>query len=155
MHDDFAWLAIIAFLDRRGIEFGRWGAKQGTYAMTSESKSAVTLGHLRLSVTNLKGAVNFFEAMGAHQDVDRDGFAVVEFSDRTRLQLTETKEAVAGDGALQFDFRVDDIDAAWKTFSDKGLKPSEITRRNPGHDWFLLDGPDGVEVKINSAFKRN
>lgn len=123
--------------------------------MTSESKSSVTLGHLRLSVTDLKGAVGFFEAMGAHQDVDRDGFAVVEFGDRTRLQLTETGGPVSSEGELQFDFRVEDIDASWQDFSDKGLKPSDITRRNPGHDWFLLDGPDGFEVKVNSGFKRN
>ncbi|MBT5050061.1 MAG: VOC family protein [Rhodospirillaceae bacterium] len=122
--------------------------------MTSDSNSTVTLGHLRLPVTDLKGAVGFFEAMGAHQDVDRDGFAVVEFADRTRLQLTETKEAIKGDGLLQFDFRVEDIDATWKEFSDKGLKPSDIARRNPGHDSFLLNGPDGFEVKVNSGFKR-
>jgi predicted enzyme related to lactoylglutathione lyase len=122
--------------------------------MPEETKSTVTLGHLRLSVTDLKSAVGFFEAMGARQDVDRDGFAVVEFGDRTRLQLTETKEHVASEAGLQFDFRVEDIDATWQEFTDRGLKPSEITRRNPGHDWFLLDGPDGFEVKVNSGFKR-
>ena len=122
--------------------------------MTDDPKLAVRLAHLRLSVTDLKGAVGFFEAMGARQDVDRDGFAVLEFSDRTRLQLTESATANAGDSDLQFDFRVDDLDTTWQNFADKGLNPSEITRRNPGHDWFLLDGPDGCEVKVNSGFKR-
>lgn len=122
--------------------------------MTSDQKAAVTLGHLRLPVTDLESAVSFFEAMGARQDVDREGFAVVEFGDRTRLQLTRAEKGVPAGSDLQFDFRVADIDAAWRDFDAKGLSPSEITRRNPGHDWFILKGPDGCEVKINSGFKR-
>jgi len=122
--------------------------------MTSEQKSAVSLGHLRLPVTDLEGAVSFFEAMGARQDVEREGFAVVEFGDRTRLQLTRAERGVPAGVPLQFDFRVEDIDAVWREYDAKGLKPSEITRRNPGHDSFVLSGPDACEIKINSGFKR-
>jgi len=122
--------------------------------MGSDQKPAVTLGHLRLPVTDLEGAVSFFEAIGARQDVDREGFAVVEFGDRTRLQLTRAERGVPAGTELQFDFRVSDIDAAWREFDARGLGPSAITRRNPGHDWFILNGPDGCEIKINSGFKR-
>ena len=115
--------------------------------MNDVAKSAITLAHLRLSVTDLSGAIAFFEAIGGRADVHRENFTVVELGDRTRLQLTQTEEKIAAGNTLQFDFRVEDIDA-------KGLNPAEIIRRNPGHDSFLLSGPDACEVKINSGFKR-
>lgn len=122
--------------------------------MTSDTNSAIALAHLRLSVTDLAEAVSFFEAIGARADVQRDGFAVVELRDRTRLQLTQSEQAVAAGNTLQFDFKVEDIDAAWQAYNAKGLNPAEILRRNPGHDSFTLSGPDGCEIKINSNFKR-
>ena len=78
-----------------------------------------------------------------------------ELRDRTRLQLTQSKEAIPAGNSLQFDFKVEDIDAAWQDYQAKGLKPSEIIRRNPGHDSFVLVGPDAYEVKVNSGFKRS
>ena len=122
--------------------------------MDTVSSSAIALAHLRLSVTDLAGAIDFFEAMGAVTDVRQDKFAVVELGDRTRLQLTQSATEVRAGANLQFDFRVEDIDAAWQDYDAKGLNPAEIIRRNPGHDSFLLSGPDACEVKINSGFKR-
>ncbi len=122
--------------------------------MNANSKSAVALAHLRLSVTDLSDAVGFFEAIGARADVRREKFVVVELQDHTRLQLTQSEEAVDAGTALQFDFKVADIDAAWRDYQDKGLNPSEIIRRNPGHDSFVLVGPDAYEVKVNSGFNR-
>ncbi len=122
--------------------------------MNDNSKSAVALAHLRLSVTHLSEAVEFFEAIGARADTQRENFVVVELRDRTRLQLTQSKEAIPAGNSLQFDFKVEDIDAAWQDYQAKGLKPSEIIRRNPGHDSFVLVGPDAYEVKVNSGFKR-
>ena len=123
--------------------------------MDTVSSSAIALAHLRLSVTDLAGAIDFFEAMGAVTDVRQDKFAVVELGDRTRLQLTQSATEVRAGANLQFDFRVEDIDAAWQDYDAKGLNPAEIIRRNPGHDSFLLSGPDACEVKINSGFKRS
>jgi len=122
--------------------------------MTTDPKAAVILAHLRLSVSDLAGAVEFFEAIGGQRDTQREGFTVVELRDRTRLQLIQTAEPVLGQSPLQFDFKVEDIDAAWQAYADKGLNPTDIVRRNPGHDSFLLRGPDGCEVKINSGFNR-
>ena len=122
--------------------------------MAADQKSSVILAHLRLSVSDLTGAVEFFEAIGGQRDTQREGFTVVELRDNTRLQLTQATEPVAAVSPLQFDFKVEDIDAAWQDYSAKGLKPSDIARRNPGHDSFVLTGPDGFEVKINSGFNR-
>ena len=123
--------------------------------MDTVSKSAITLAHLRLSVTDLTQAVEFFEALGGHADTHRENFTVVELGDRTRLQLTQTKEKIAAGNTLQFDFRVEDIDAAWRAYEAKGLNPGEIERHNPGHDCFILLGPDATAVKINGAYKPN
>ena len=122
--------------------------------MTTETKSSVTLGHLRLPVTDVEGAVGFFEAIGGKRDVRREGFAVVELRDRTRIQLFQSDETLPKGSEPPFDFRVEDIDAAWDDYKAKGLKPSDITRRKPGHDSFQLSGPDGIEIKINSGFNR-
>ena len=122
--------------------------------MTTDQKASVVLAHLRLSVSDLAGAVDFFEAIGGERDTQREGFTVVELRDHTRLQLTQSPEPAAAASALQFDFKVKDIDAAWQDYVVKGLKPSKIARRNPGHDSFVLTGPDGCEIKINSGFNR-
>ena len=122
--------------------------------MTTDPKSAVILAHLRLSVSDLAGAVDFFEAIGGERDTQREGFTVVELRDHTRLQLTQSKEPLPAPSPLQFDFKVEDIDAAWQAYESRGLHPSDIARRNPGHDSFVLSGPDGCEVKINSGFNR-
>jgi len=122
--------------------------------MTTDTKAAVILAHLRLSVSDLAGAVDFFESIGGERDTQREGFTVVELRDHTRLQLTQSPEPITTASALQFDFKVEDIDAAWQAYVAKGLNPSDIARRNPGHDSFVLTGPDGCEVKINSGFNR-
>ena len=122
--------------------------------MSTDPKSAVILAHLRLSVSDLAGAVDFFEAIGGKRDTQREGFTVVELRDNTRLQLLQSPEPITTASALQFDFKVDDIDAAWQAYDARGLNPSDIARRNPGHDSFVLSGPDGCEVKINSGFNR-
>ena len=84
--------------------------------MDTPSKSAVALAHLRLSVTNLSEAVEFFEAIGARADTRREGFTVVELHDRTRLQLTQTNAKISSENFLQFDFKVDNIDEARQEF---------------------------------------
>ena len=61
---------------------------------------------------------------------------------------------ISSENFLQFDFKVDNIDEARQDFCNKGLNPSQIVRRNPGHDSFTLIGPDHCEVKINSGFNR-
>ena len=120
--------------------------------MNANSDSAVALAHLRLSVTDLSDAVEFFEAIGACADTRRENFVVVELRDHTRLQLTQSNESVRAGNPLQFDFKVADIEAAWQAYEAKGLNPSEIIRRKPGHDSFVLVGPDAYEVKVNSGF---
>ncbi len=122
--------------------------------MTTDPKAAVILAHLRLSVSDLAGAVDFFEAIGGERDTQREGFTVVELRDHTRLQLTQSQEPVPAASALQFDFKVEDIDAAWHAYDAKGLNPSDIARRNPGNDSFVMTGPYGSKRKINTGFKR-
>lgn len=122
--------------------------------MGTESNSAIGLAHIRLFVTDLSKAISFFEAIGARADTHRENFAVVELRDRTRLQLRQSEGTVSAGTPLQFDFKVEDIDAAWRDYADKGLNPGEIIRRKPGHDSFILSGPDACEIQINSGFKR-
>jgi catechol 2,3-dioxygenase-like lactoylglutathione lyase family enzyme len=122
--------------------------------MDQQSDVAISLAHLRLPVSDLAAAIDFFEAMGGEADVRQDQFAVVALADGTRLQLSAAETKVAAASNLQFDFRVADIDAAWAAYTAKGLSPGAIQRRVPGHDSFIVIGPDGAEVKINGAYTR-
>lgn len=122
--------------------------------MAAETGSAIALAHLRLSVTDLGGAISFFEAIGARADTRQENFAVVELRDRTRLQLRQLQGTAPAGTSLQFDFKVEDIDAAWQDYDAKGLNPGDIVRRKPGHDSFIVKGPDSCEVQINSGFNR-
>ena len=108
-----------------------------------------------MSVTDLSVAIDFFEAMGGQADVRQDKFAVVALGDNTRIQLTASDTRPARLSALQFDFKVEDIDAAWAAYTAKGLNPREIQRRVPGYDSFIVIAPDGAEVTINGAYKRD
>lgn len=121
--------------------------------MTTNPESGAVLAHLRLPVSDLTKAISFFEVIGAREDVRRGNFAVVEFRDRTRLQLTQSDLDIPATMPLQFDFKVDDIDAAWGDYDAQGLKPGDIKRQTPGHDSFIVTGPDAWEVKINSGYK--
>ena len=123
--------------------------------MNTGSESGAVLAHLRLTVSDLSESVSFFEVIGAREDVRRDKFAVVEFRDRTRLQLTQLEQEFPAINPLQFDFKVEDIDATWRDYIAKGLTPGDIKRQTPGHDSFIVTGPDACEVKINSGYKKN
>lgn len=122
--------------------------------MNKDTGAAISLAHLRMSVSDLGLAIEFFEVLGGAVDVRQDKFAVVALGDKTRIQLTASDTKPARPNALQFDFKVEDIDAAWAAYTAKGLNASEIRRRTPGHDSFVVIAPDGAEVKINGAYKR-
>ena len=122
--------------------------------MNKVTGAGISLAHLRMSVSDLAVAIEFFEAMGGAADVRQDKFAVVALNDNTRIQLTASDTKPAQPSVLQFDFKVEDIDAAWAAYTAKELNPGEIQRRVPGHDSFIVIAPDGAEVKINGAYKR-
>ena len=123
--------------------------------MNSNPTSAAVLAHLQIPVSNIANAVKFFESIGGKQDVNRVGFSVIELLDGTRIQITEVSETAPKENHLQFDFKVADIKIAWQEYSSRGLQPSKIVHNRPGHDYFLLRGPDGYEVKINSPYNRS
>ena len=116
---------------------------------STETKTTVSLGHVRLEVNDVPPAIDFFEALGAETFRRQDNFAVIAFDDGTHLHLA--KGAPTGPG-VQFDLRVKDLDAAWADYKEKGLVLSEITRTT-AHDHFIVTGPENYELKVNSPFK--
>ena len=53
-------------------------------------------------------------------------------------------------GDTEFDFMVEDIDASYTEFKDKGVKVSELSRGKI-HDSFEVMEPGGNTIKINST----
>lgn len=116
---------------------------------STQTKTTVSLGHLRLEVDDVPKGIDFFEAIGAETFRRQDNFAVIAFDDGTHLHLA--KGAAAGPD-VQFDLRVKDLDAAWADYKSKGLNPSDITRTT-AHDHFIVPGPENYQFKVNSPFK--
>src|SRR5256885_955146 len=67
-----------------------------------------------------------------------------------RHACRRARRRAAAAGHAPFDLMVDDVDAAYRDYAEKGLKPTEI-RRGRIHDSFELPGPDGWTFTVNSS----
>ena len=143
---------VMILADKGGACYNGFSrARRREAHMTTDSENGISLAHLRLPVSGVADSIGFFEALGAKPDIRQDNFAVVALRDGTRLQLVQAEGAPRTDQALQFDFVVADIDAAWADCQAKGLAPTEIARSRI-HDSFVVVSPDGYRVKVNSRF---
>ena len=122
--------------------------------MTSshDERPPVWIGHVSLSVTDVRSAARWLETVGLRPIVVRDEAAVLELRGGTHVVV---RPAPADGGTAPFDLMVDDIDAAHRGYAEKGLSPSPIRRGNAqarfDHDTFDLPGPDGWVFTVYSS----
>jgi hypothetical protein len=120
--------------------------------LTNDRRPPVWVGHVYLSVKDVRSAARWLETVGLRPIVVRDEAAVLELRGGTHVLV---HPAPAAGGTAPFDLMVDDIDAAHRTLGEKGLSPSTIQRGNaPGrfdHDTFELPGPDGWVFTVYSS----
>jgi len=116
----------------------------------SDKRPPVAVGHVFIEATNVAAAQRWFASVGLRPIADDEDFAVMELRGGTHLVISQAARKPRAGTAAPFDLMVDDIDAARRGFSAKGLKPSRIRRGNI-HDSFNLSGPDGYRVSIVSS----
>lgn len=115
-----------------------------------DNRPPVAIGHVRLVVTDVSKATEFFLKLGLRHITQSDEFAVLELRGGTHLVIRKTSEPISSGTNAPFDLMVDDILTARQTFTDWGLTASEITIGRV-HKSFVLTGPDGYLITITSS----
>ena len=118
-------------------------------AQSIDKRPPVAVGHVRLPVKDVGTAARWLETVGLRPIVTRDELAVLELRGGTHVVVRAAEPPPAGMTA-PFDLMVDDVDAAYRDYAEKGLNPTPI-RRGRIHDSFELPGPDGWTFTVNSS----
>lgn len=117
---------------------------------TADQRPPVAVGHVRLHVRDVGVAARWLETIGLRPIVTREELAVLELRGGTHVVVRQAEQPLMPGTAAPFDLMVDDVDAAHRAYSEKGLSPSTI-RRGRIHDSFDLAGPDGWSFTVNSS----
>jgi hypothetical protein len=116
----------------------------------SDKRPPVAVGHVRLAVKDVGAAARWLETVGLRPIVTMDELAVLELRGGTHVVVRNAAAPPQPGGPAPFDLMVDDVDAAYRDYAEKGLKPAPI-RRGRIHDSFALPGPDGWTFTVNSS----
>ena len=91
----------------------------------TDQRPPVAVGHVRLPVADVGAAARWLETVGLRPIVVRDELAVLELRGGTHVVVRPPEQPVAGGTAAPFDLMVDDVDAAHRDYSAKGMKPGD------------------------------
>ena len=117
---------------------------------TTDQRPPVAVGHVRLGVSDVGAAARWLETVGLRPIVTMDDLAVLELRGGTHVVVRQAEQLPTPGAGAPFDLMVDDIDATYRNYAEKGLSPSSI-RRGRIHDSFDVAGPDGWAFTINSS----
>ena len=117
---------------------------------TTDQRPPVAVGHVRLNVTDVGAAARWLETVGLRPIVTMDELAVLELRGGTHVVVRKAEPPPAPGTGAPFDLMVDDVDATYRDYAEKGLSPSPI-RRGRIHDSFDVAGPDGWAFTVNSS----
>ena len=120
--------------------------------MTKETQARppVAIGHVRLLVTDIAKATDYFVTLGLRYIHQTETMAVLELRGGTHLVLRPAQEPIAPGTKAPFDLMVDDTVAARQHYADIGMNPSEV-ETGVVHRWFTIAGPDGYEITVTSS----
>jgi hypothetical protein len=116
----------------------------------TDQRPPVAVGHVRLAVVDVGAAASWLATVGLRPIVTMEELAVLELRGGTHVVVRRAEQPPEHGAGAPFDLMVDDIDAAYRDYADKGLSPSPI-RRGCIHDSFDLAGPDGWNFTVNSS----
>jgi hypothetical protein len=119
-------------------------------SQTIDQRPPVAVGHVRLPTTDVAGAARWLESVGLRPIFADANLAVLELRGGTHVVVRKTEKPPRPGDAAPFDLMVDDIEAACRDYSAKGLGPSDISRGRI-HDSFHLVGPDGHDFTVTSS----
>ena len=119
-------------------------------SQSADQRPPVAVGHVRLSTTDVAAATRWLETVGLRPIFASAELAVLELRGGTHVVVRTAEQPPQPGAAAPFDLMVDDIEAARRDYSAKGLGPSDISRGRI-HDSFHLTGPDGYDFTVNSS----
>ena len=119
-------------------------------SQTIDQRPPVAVGHVRLPTTDVAGAARWLESVGLRPIFADANLAVLELRGGTHVVVRKTEKPPRPGDAAPFDLMVDDIEAACRDYSAKGLGPSDISSGRI-HDSFHLVGPDGYNFTVTSS----
>ena len=122
-------------------------------SQTVDQRPPVAVGHVRLPATDVAAAAGWLESVGLRPIVATADLAVLELRGGTHVVVRGAQEPLTAGAAAPFDLMVDDIEAAHRDYTARGLGPSDISRGRI-HDSFHLAGPDGHDFTVCSSHAR-
>jgi predicted enzyme related to lactoylglutathione lyase len=108
------------------------------------------LSWMGLRVSDLPGAVTFFEGLGLRRDHADGQMVAFETANGDVVELFGPED----EGHRHFDsgpvvgFQVDDVDAARRELESRGVEFTGPTGRGAGLVWAHFRGPDGVLLEL-------
>ncbi len=115
-----------------------------------DERPLVALGHIQLAVDDVSEAYLFFTRYGMREVLERPDFAILELRGGTHLIVSKADEPVEPGQRAPFDMMVDDVDAMRAIFLAGGAEATEIERGSI-HDSFMVAGPSGYQIPVNSS----
>ncbi len=115
-----------------------------------DERPAFAIGHVRLPVEDVGAAHDFFVRHGLRDILDKPNLAIVELRGGTHLILSPTEQPIEDGAPAPFDLMVDDVDRAWRQFTDDGVHATAIERGDV-HDLFHVSAPSGYWIRISSS----
>jgi catechol 2,3-dioxygenase-like lactoylglutathione lyase family enzyme len=121
-----------------------------TITKETDQRPPVAIAHVKLTVSDVSIATDFFLKLGLRHVTHSEEFAVLELRGGTHLVLRKTKEAIAPGTNAPFDLMVDDVFVTRDALSELGFTPSKIETGRV-HKSFTLSGPDGYLFTVTSS----
>lgn len=121
-----------------------------TIATKIDGRPPVAIGHVRLMVSNVPQATDYFVKLGLRYITQSETLAVLELRGGTHLVLRATDQPIAPGTNAPFDLMVDDVVATRRAYEELGLTPSQIETGRI-HSSFTLTGPDGYLITVTSS----
>jgi hypothetical protein len=119
-------------------------------SQTVDRRPPVAVGHVRLPATDVAAAERWLQSVGLRPIFAGGDLAVLELRGGTHVVVRKAEQPPTASAAAPFDLMVDDVEAARRDYTAKGLAPSDITRGQI-HDSFHLTGPDGYDFTVTSS----
>ncbi|MFV2090481.1 MAG: VOC family protein [Pseudomonadales bacterium] len=116
----------------------------------SDDRPPMWIGHVSISVPDVKASKDFFIALGMRDIGPFDDFAILEMRAGTHLIIQRASDPVEHGTAVPFDLMVDDIEATHAHLASAGLEPGKIDS-NRVHHYFVIEEPGGHNVLFNSS----